>query len=95
MAHTDAMTISHIATLLRQVWHDQSGVSAIEYAFLMVMVSMAGVSALGGISDQLQETFNTTSSVMGGGSGGGQGSDATAGTSSGGDSSGGGRNHHH
>jgi len=51
-------------TFLRKLWRQTDGATAIEYALIAGLVSVAAVSAINGISDQLQTTFNTTSSAM-------------------------------
>ncbi|MCB2078806.1 MAG: Flp family type IVb pilin [Novosphingobium sp.] len=43
---------------------DERGATAIEYALVVGLISIAMVAALNGMSDQLQTTFNNTSSVM-------------------------------
>jgi len=50
--------------LLRKLMRETDGATAIEYALIAGLVSIAAVSAINGISDQLQTTFNTTSSAM-------------------------------
>ena len=43
---------------------DRAGATAIEYAALIALVSVAGVAAMNGMSDQINSTFNQTSSTM-------------------------------
>lgn len=48
-----------LARLLRCV----DGATAIEYAMILVVVSLAGIVAIQGIGDELQTTFSITSSA--------------------------------
>jgi pilus assembly protein Flp/PilA len=51
-------------SLIRRIGRDQSGATAIEYGIIVALISIAAVTAMSGMSDQLSTTFNTTSSAM-------------------------------
>ena len=44
---------------------DESGATAIEYGLIAALIAVAAISAMSGLGDQLETTFNTTSSAMG------------------------------
>lgn len=50
--------------LFRQIMRDESGATAIEYGLIVALISIAAISAMSGLGDQLTSTFNTTSSTM-------------------------------
>lgn len=52
-----------IARLLARLWRRVDGATAIEYAAICALVSVAGVVAMQGMGDQIASTFNTTSSA--------------------------------
>jgi len=52
--------------LIRKMLRDESGATAIEYGLIVALVSIAAISAMQGLGNQLNTTFNTTSSVMAG-----------------------------
>lgn len=49
-----------IARLLRRI----DGATAIEYAMILAVISLAGMVAVQGMGDQISSTFNVTSSAM-------------------------------
>ena len=51
-------------TILKRIWRDCSGATAIEYALICGLVSIAAIVAMQGIGNQLDETFSTTSQLM-------------------------------
>lgn len=51
-------------TRIRQLFADRRGATAIEYGLIAALVSLAAVTAMQGIGDQLSDTFNNTSSIM-------------------------------
>jgi pilus assembly protein Flp/PilA len=51
-------------TFIHRLARDQSGATAIEYAILVGLIAIAAVAAMQGIGDQLETTFNSTSSTM-------------------------------
>jgi pilus assembly protein Flp/PilA len=50
--------------LLNRLIQDESGATAIEYGLIVALISVAAIAAMSGMGDQLQATFNTTSSAM-------------------------------
>ena len=50
--------------LIHRIIRDESGATAIEYGLIVALVSVAAISAMSGMGDQLQSSFNTTSSTM-------------------------------
>ena len=49
-----------ITKLLR----NEEGATAIEYGLIAALIAVAAISAMSGMGDQLQATFNTTSEEM-------------------------------
>jgi pilus assembly protein Flp/PilA len=49
---------------LKKLRLNKAGATAIEYALIAGLVSVAGVAAMNGMSDQINSTFNATSSTM-------------------------------
>lgn len=47
-----------------RIMRDESGATAIEYGLIVALISIAAISAMSGLGDQLSTTFNTTSSTM-------------------------------
>ena len=47
-----------------RLYRDDSGATAIEYGLIAALIAVAAISAMQGLGDQLQTTFNTTSSTM-------------------------------
>ena len=43
---------------------DESGATAIEYGLIAALIAVAAISAMSGMGDQLEATFNTTSEEM-------------------------------
>jgi pilus assembly protein Flp/PilA len=50
--------------LINRIMRDESGATAIEYGLIVALISIAAISAMSGLGDQLSSTFNTTSSTM-------------------------------
>jgi len=50
--------------LIHRIMRDDSGATAIEYGLIVALISIAAISAMSGLGDQLSTTFNTTSSTM-------------------------------
>ena len=50
--------------ILKKLWADDCGATAIEYGLIAALISVAAITALNGLGNQLKTTFNTTSSVM-------------------------------
>ena len=53
-----------MASLSRRFLADETGATAIEYGLIAALIAVAAISAMQGLCDQLQTTFNTTSSTM-------------------------------
>lgn len=49
--------------LLKGIFKDKSGASAVEYCLILGLVSIAGLTILDGVSDQIKSTFDTISDV--------------------------------
>lgn len=49
---------------IRKLRLDTLGATAIEYALIAGLVSIAAIAAMHGIGDKLSTTFNNTSSIM-------------------------------
>ena len=43
---------------------DEAGASAIEYGLIAALIAVAAITAMQGLGNQLQTTFNTSSSAM-------------------------------
>ena len=43
---------------------DESGATAIEYGLIAALIAVAAITAMQGLGNELQTTFNTTSSAM-------------------------------
>lgn len=50
--------------MLRKLFNDDRGATAIEYGLIAAMISIAAIAAMQGMGGQLKSTFNTTSSAM-------------------------------
>lgn len=50
--------------LIYRIMRDDTGATAIEYGLIVALISIAAISAMSGLGDQLNTTFNTTSSTM-------------------------------
>lgn len=65
-------------TIIRNVWNDESGATAIEYGLIAALVSVAGIIALEGMGESLTDMFTAveteldeaTASAQGDGGGG-------------------------
>ena len=44
--------------------NDESGATAIEYGLIAALIAVAAITAMQGLGNELQTTFNTTSSAM-------------------------------
>jgi len=45
---------------------NEEAATAIEYGLIVALISIAAISAMSGLGDQLNTTFNTTSEAMAG-----------------------------
>ena len=51
---------------LSKLFRDEAGATAIEYGLIAALIAVAAITAMQGLGNQLQTTFNTTSSAMAG-----------------------------
>ena len=49
---------------LKKLMADDCGATAIEYGLIAALISVAAITALNGLGNQMKTTFNTTSSAM-------------------------------
>ena len=49
---------------LMQLIKNESGATAIEYGLIAALIAVAAITAMQGLGNELQTTFNTTSSAM-------------------------------
>jgi pilus assembly protein Flp/PilA len=49
---------------IKNLFRDEEGATAIEYGLIAALIAVAAISAMQGLGDQLESTFNTTSSTM-------------------------------
>ncbi len=52
---------------LAKLRQDIAGATAIEYGLIAALIAVAAITAMQGMGNELQTTFNTTSSAMQGG----------------------------
>ena len=50
---------------LNKLIRDEAGATAIEYGLIAALIAVAAITAMQGLGNELQTTFNTTSSAMG------------------------------
>ena len=50
--------------LLRSLWHDREGATAVEYALLAVVVSLAAITAIGTLGNALSNVFVAVANDM-------------------------------
>ena len=48
----------------RKILRNKAGATAIEYGLIVALISIAAIAAMQGLGDELQTTFNSTSSSM-------------------------------
>jgi pilus assembly protein Flp/PilA len=51
--------LSHMTDGIRRFARDEDGATAIEYSIIAAILSIAVIGTLGGIRDELNETFET------------------------------------
>jgi pilus assembly protein Flp/PilA len=51
---------------IKKLLRNEEGATAIEYGLIAALIAVAAISAMQGLGDQLETTFNTTSSAMAG-----------------------------
>ena len=49
---------------INKLLKNDEGATAIEYGLIAALIAVAAISAMQGLGDQLETTFNTTSSTM-------------------------------
>ncbi|MCX7863914.1 MAG: Flp family type IVb pilin [Novosphingobium sp.] len=49
---------------IKKMLRNEKGATAIEYGLIAALIAVAAISAMQGLGDQLESTFNTTSSTM-------------------------------
>jgi pilus assembly protein Flp/PilA len=49
---------------IKKMLRNDEGATAIEYGLIAALIAVAAISAMQGLGDQLEATFNTTSSTM-------------------------------
>ena len=49
---------------INKILRNDEGATAIEYGLIAALIAVAAISAMQGLGDQLETTFNTTSSTM-------------------------------
>ena len=50
--------------LIRKMFADKKGATAIEYGLIAALIAVAAISAMNGLGNQLTKTFNNTSTAM-------------------------------
>lgn len=50
--------------LFNKLIGDEAGATAIEYGLIAALIAVAAITAMQGLGNQLNTTFNTTSSAM-------------------------------
>ncbi|MDE2619242.1 MAG: Flp family type IVb pilin [Sphingomonadales bacterium] len=51
-------------TILRKLWSDESGATAIEYGLIAALIAVAVMTTVSGLGSQLNTTFSKTSSRL-------------------------------
>lgn len=49
---------------INKLFRDEAGATAIEYALIAALIAVAAITAMQGLGNELQTTFNTTSGAM-------------------------------
>jgi pilus assembly protein Flp/PilA len=55
---------ANIMQLIRKLLHSADGATAIEYGLIAALIAVAAITAMQGMSNELQTTFNSSSSGM-------------------------------
>lgn len=50
--------------LIRKMFADKKGATAIEYGLIAALIAVAAVGAMSGLGTQLNKTFNNTATTM-------------------------------
>lgn len=51
---------------MRELWKDEEGLTTVEYALLLALVVVAGISAWQGLGSTVQNTVSESSTTLGG-----------------------------
>lgn len=49
---------------IKKLFKNEAGATAIEYGLIAALIAVAAITAMQGLGNELQTTFNTTSSAM-------------------------------
>lgn len=49
---------------IKKLFREEAGATAIEYGLIAALIAVAAITAMQGLGNELQTTFNTTSSAM-------------------------------
>ena len=49
---------------IKKLFRNEAGATAIEYGLIAALIAVAAISAMKGLSGELQNTFNTTATEM-------------------------------
>ena len=49
---------------IKQILQNSAGATAIEYGLIAALIAIAAIAAMGGLSNQIDSTFNVTSSSL-------------------------------
>ncbi|MEQ1495970.1 MAG: Flp family type IVb pilin [Novosphingobium sp.] len=49
---------------IKKLFREEAGATAIEYGLIAALIAVAAITAMQGLGNELQTTFNTTSSGM-------------------------------
>ena len=50
--------------LVKSIFTDEQGATAIEYGLIAALISVAAITAMTGLGNQMKATYNNTSSAM-------------------------------
>ena len=49
---------------IKKLFREEAGATAIEYGLIAALIAVAAITAMQGLGNELQTTFNTTSGAM-------------------------------
>jgi Flp pilus assembly pilin Flp len=61
--------MNNITTIISELWHDESGISSVEYALLLAFVAAGIITAAGYLSNAVQNEMTGTAGCIETGSG--------------------------
>lgn len=79
-------------TFIKNLGHDETGATAIEYGLIAALIAVAAITAMTSLGTELSSTFNNVEDELATARGGSSGGTTSGGTTSGGTTSGGGTN---